>query len=170
MQINVGDFVKESWEDYKSPTTSTFTSKMGHCRHTVSTLEEVSLLMVSHLNSGTDIQILWIFYVRIIFADYLRDVIKFVRLYQTVLILCFVFGPVAFPIHLHILHCEETHELSPLGNMIWKDTDASHCLDAHLHYFLFKRPITEWLICVTPCLMSCNILLPFSAWHVFLLE
>ncbi|XP_046549057.1 LOW QUALITY PROTEIN: arf-GAP with SH3 domain, ANK repeat and PH domain-containing protein 2-like [Haliotis rubra] len=40
MQINVGDFVKESWEDYKSPTTSTFTSKMGHCRHTVSTLEE----------------------------------------------------------------------------------------------------------------------------------
>ncbi|XP_059176162.1 arf-GAP with SH3 domain, ANK repeat and PH domain-containing protein 2-like [Physella acuta] len=38
--IAVQDFVRETWEDFKSPTTSTFTSKMGVCRQTVSNLEE----------------------------------------------------------------------------------------------------------------------------------
>ncbi|KAH9492543.1 Arf-GAP with SH3 domain, ANK repeat and PH domain-containing protein 1 [Bulinus truncatus] len=38
--IAVQDFVKETWEDFKSPTTSTFASKMGLCRQTVASLEE----------------------------------------------------------------------------------------------------------------------------------
>lgn len=37
---NVSEFIRETWEDFKSPTTSTFASKMGHCRHTISYLEE----------------------------------------------------------------------------------------------------------------------------------
>ncbi|XP_041360699.1 arf-GAP with SH3 domain, ANK repeat and PH domain-containing protein 2-like [Gigantopelta aegis] len=40
MQISVDEFIKESWDDYKSPTTSTFASKMGQCRQAVSFLEE----------------------------------------------------------------------------------------------------------------------------------
>ncbi len=42
-QISVGEFVSETWEDYNSPTTSNFVPKMGHCRNTVSAIEEVSL-------------------------------------------------------------------------------------------------------------------------------
>ncbi|RUS77371.1 hypothetical protein EGW08_014851, partial [Elysia chlorotica] len=38
--IEVKDFVRETWEDFNSPTTSTFTSKMGMCRVTISQLEE----------------------------------------------------------------------------------------------------------------------------------
>ncbi|GFN83111.1 ARF-GAP with sh3 domain, ank repeat and ph domain-containing protein 1 [Plakobranchus ocellatus] len=38
--IDVKDFVRETWEDFNSPTTSTFTSKMGMCRHTISMLED----------------------------------------------------------------------------------------------------------------------------------
>ncbi|CAL1536475.1 unnamed protein product, partial [Lymnaea stagnalis] len=38
--IAVQEFVRETWEDFKSPTTSTFTSKMGVCRQTVANLEE----------------------------------------------------------------------------------------------------------------------------------
>ncbi|KAI8764674.1 arf-GAP with SH3 domain, ANK repeat and PH domain-containing protein 2 [Biomphalaria glabrata] len=38
--IGVQDFVRETWEDFKSPTTSTFASKMLQCRQTVSILEE----------------------------------------------------------------------------------------------------------------------------------
>ncbi|KAK6167781.1 hypothetical protein SNE40_021731 [Patella caerulea] len=40
MQFNSNDFVRETWEDIKSPTTSAFTSKMAQCRHSVSSLEE----------------------------------------------------------------------------------------------------------------------------------
>ena len=42
MQISVDEFIRESWDDYKSPTTSTFASRMGQCRQAVSFLEEVS--------------------------------------------------------------------------------------------------------------------------------
>ncbi|RZF46981.1 hypothetical protein LSTR_LSTR011844 [Laodelphax striatellus] len=38
--IGVGEFVDETREDYNSPTTSTFVSRMAQCRNTISTLEE----------------------------------------------------------------------------------------------------------------------------------
>lgn len=41
-QITVSEFVAETNEDYKSPTASNFTTRMSHCRNTVSALEEVS--------------------------------------------------------------------------------------------------------------------------------
>ncbi|XP_068582399.1 arf-GAP with SH3 domain, ANK repeat and PH domain-containing protein 2a isoform X1 [Cebidichthys violaceus] len=39
-QITVTEFVAETNEDYKSPTASNFTTRMSHCRNTVSALEE----------------------------------------------------------------------------------------------------------------------------------
>ena len=39
--IGVAEFVAETTEDYKAPTTSCFTTKMSHCRNTVAGLEEV---------------------------------------------------------------------------------------------------------------------------------
>lgn len=39
--ISVPDFVNETNEDYKAPTTSNFTTRMNHCRNTVSALEEI---------------------------------------------------------------------------------------------------------------------------------
>lgn len=41
-QITVTEFVVETNEDYKSPTASNFTTRMSHCRNTVTALEEVS--------------------------------------------------------------------------------------------------------------------------------
>lgn len=43
--IGVNEFVDETRDDYNSPTTSTFVSRMSQCRHTISTLEEVRILM-----------------------------------------------------------------------------------------------------------------------------
>uniref|UniRef100_A0A3Q3FES0 ArfGAP with SH3 domain, ankyrin repeat and PH domain 2a n=1 Tax=Labrus bergylta TaxID=56723 RepID=A0A3Q3FES0_9LABR len=40
-QITVSEFVAETNEDYKSPTASNFTTRMSHCRNTVTALEEV---------------------------------------------------------------------------------------------------------------------------------
>lgn len=40
--IGVGDFIEETREDYNSPTTSTFVSRMGQCKQTIATLEEVN--------------------------------------------------------------------------------------------------------------------------------
>lgn len=40
--IGVGEFVEETREDYNSPTTSTFVSRMPQCRQSVGQLEEVS--------------------------------------------------------------------------------------------------------------------------------
>ena len=45
--IAVHEFVKESWDDYNSPTTSNFVPRMGHCRNSVSSLEDVSSLSAS---------------------------------------------------------------------------------------------------------------------------
>ena len=44
--ISVGEFVEETREDYNSPTTSTFVSRMPQCRQTVGQLEEVSYIQV----------------------------------------------------------------------------------------------------------------------------
>lgn len=40
--IGVGEFIEETREDYNSPTTSTFVSRMPQCRHTIGSLEEVA--------------------------------------------------------------------------------------------------------------------------------
>lgn len=40
-QISVTEFIAETNEDYKAPTTSNFTTRMSHCRNTVAALEEV---------------------------------------------------------------------------------------------------------------------------------
>ncbi|KAM9840572.1 arf-GAP with SH3 domain, ANK repeat and PH domain-containing protein 2b [Aulostomus maculatus] len=39
--ISVTEFISETNEDYKAPTTSSFTTRMSHCRNTVAALEEV---------------------------------------------------------------------------------------------------------------------------------
>uniref|UniRef100_A0A8C2XKZ0 ArfGAP with SH3 domain, ankyrin repeat and PH domain 2b n=1 Tax=Cyclopterus lumpus TaxID=8103 RepID=A0A8C2XKZ0_CYCLU len=38
--ISVTEFIEETNEDYKAPTTSSFTTRMSHCRNTVAALEE----------------------------------------------------------------------------------------------------------------------------------
>lgn len=42
--IAVSEFVEETREDYNSPTTSTFVSRMPQCRQTITSLEEVSTI------------------------------------------------------------------------------------------------------------------------------
>lgn len=39
--ITVTEFVAETNEDYKAPTTSNFSTRMSHCRNAVAALEEV---------------------------------------------------------------------------------------------------------------------------------
>jgi Arf-GAP/SH3 domain/ANK repeat/PH domain-containing protein len=41
--ISVADFIEQTWEDFNSPTTSTFDKKMTKCRNTVAQIEEVGL-------------------------------------------------------------------------------------------------------------------------------
>lgn len=40
-QISVSEFITETTEDYNSPTTSSFTTRLHNCRNTVTLLEEV---------------------------------------------------------------------------------------------------------------------------------
>ncbi|CDQ61715.1 unnamed protein product [Oncorhynchus mykiss] len=40
-QISVSEFLSETTEDYNSPTTSSFTTRLQSCRNTVNILEEV---------------------------------------------------------------------------------------------------------------------------------
>ncbi|EPQ11793.1 Arf-GAP with SH3 domain, ANK repeat and PH domain-containing protein 1 [Myotis brandtii] len=40
-QISVSEFIAETTEDYNSPTTSSFTTRLHNCRNTVTLLEEV---------------------------------------------------------------------------------------------------------------------------------
>ena len=40
--IGVNEFVDETRDDYNSPTTSTFVSRMTQCRNTIAVLEEVN--------------------------------------------------------------------------------------------------------------------------------
>ncbi|MED6255147.1 hypothetical protein ATANTOWER_005251 [Ataeniobius toweri] len=42
-QISVSEFLSETTEDYNSPTTSSFTTRMQSCRNTVNVLEEMAL-------------------------------------------------------------------------------------------------------------------------------
>lgn len=47
--IGVNEFVDETRDDYNSPTTSTFVSRMGQCRHTIAALEEVLVALVHYI-------------------------------------------------------------------------------------------------------------------------
>ena len=40
--ITVPEFIRETQEDYKSPTTSTFVNRIPQCRETVNKIDEVS--------------------------------------------------------------------------------------------------------------------------------
>ena len=44
--ISTAEFIREAWDDYNSPPTSTFSSRVGHCRSTVGALEEVGLVLL----------------------------------------------------------------------------------------------------------------------------
>lgn len=48
-QITVSEFIAETNEDYKAPTASNFTTRMSHCRNTVTALEEVSIRLSPRL-------------------------------------------------------------------------------------------------------------------------
>uniref|UniRef100_A0A673GGY6 Arf-GAP with SH3 domain, ANK repeat and PH domain-containing protein 1-like n=1 Tax=Sinocyclocheilus rhinocerous TaxID=307959 RepID=A0A673GGY6_9TELE len=52
-QISVSEFLSETTEDYNSPTTSSFTTRLQSCRNTVSVLEEVRncLLFAYHIQN-----------------------------------------------------------------------------------------------------------------------
>jgi len=43
--ISVGEFIEETRDDFHSPTTSTFVSRIPHCRNAVNHLEEVRPLV-----------------------------------------------------------------------------------------------------------------------------
>ena len=47
-QISTADFVRETWGDINSPTTSSFVPKMGKCKTSVAAIEEVSRHDISH--------------------------------------------------------------------------------------------------------------------------
>ncbi|XP_076698189.1 arf-GAP with SH3 domain, ANK repeat and PH domain-containing protein 1-like isoform X2 [Callospermophilus lateralis] len=44
-QISVSEFIAETTEDYNSPTTSSFTTRLHNCRNTVTLLEEIMYKM-----------------------------------------------------------------------------------------------------------------------------
>lgn len=46
--ISVSEFIAETTEDYNSPTTSSFTTRLHNCRNTVTQLEEVGLWRRPH--------------------------------------------------------------------------------------------------------------------------
>ena len=48
--ISVNDFIKETWDDYNSPTASNFVSLMTQCRNTVNSLDEVKHCIVLLIN------------------------------------------------------------------------------------------------------------------------
>lgn len=59
--IGVAEFVEETRDDYNSPTTSTFASRMPDCRQTMAVLEEVrdlsywkSMIFINTLNLLTN--------------------------------------------------------------------------------------------------------------------
>uniref|UniRef100_A0A3Q2VM09 Uncharacterized protein n=1 Tax=Haplochromis burtoni TaxID=8153 RepID=A0A3Q2VM09_HAPBU len=56
--VSVSEFVQEVQEDWNSPTTSSFTSKMISCRNTVYLLEEVSTDRGGVAGSGSSLKIL----------------------------------------------------------------------------------------------------------------
>uniref|UniRef100_A0ACB8FEX9 Uncharacterized protein n=1 Tax=Sphaerodactylus townsendi TaxID=933632 RepID=A0ACB8FEX9_9SAUR len=54
-QITVSEFISETTEDYNSPTTSSFTTRLQNCRNTVTLLEEGEECLP--LNEHPDVQI-----------------------------------------------------------------------------------------------------------------
>lgn len=50
--IGVAEFVEETREDYNSPTTSTFVSRMPHCRQTINILDEVGSFLPHSLSNS----------------------------------------------------------------------------------------------------------------------
>jgi len=52
--ISVADFLKEAWDDYNSPTTSAFVSRIGQCRATATNLEEVGGALWCSQTTGVD--------------------------------------------------------------------------------------------------------------------
>lgn len=87
--IGIGEFVDETKEDYHSPTTSTFVSRMSECRQTINGLEEVH----------------WCIYIYNIHMDYGWTWGSFVRLTRTSA------GPVG-PVMIHwCLYCSISHLL-----------------------------------------------------------
>ncbi len=50
--ISVPEFVRETKEDYSSPTTSTFVSKIPLCRETIAKHEEVCFFSSSWVDTG----------------------------------------------------------------------------------------------------------------------
>lgn len=51
-QITVSEFIAETTEDYNSPTTSSFTTRLLNCRNTITLLEEVQYMDVCPLRLG----------------------------------------------------------------------------------------------------------------------
>lgn len=51
-QIAVSEFLSETTEDYNSPTTSSFTTRLQSCRNTVSVLEEVRAAHTACMGKG----------------------------------------------------------------------------------------------------------------------
>lgn len=54
-QISVSEFIAETTEDYNSPTTSSFTTRLHNCRNTVTLLEEVGWAGVPRARPAGDI-------------------------------------------------------------------------------------------------------------------
>ena len=53
--ITVPEFIRETKEDYSSPTTSTFVNRIPQCRETVNKVEEVSTIipLSTHIRSSS---------------------------------------------------------------------------------------------------------------------
>lgn len=68
--IAVSEFVEETREDYNSPTTSTFVSRMPQCRQTIAALEEVRTLLIKFTKFlfTSNISVPYVF-----FPDWIRD-------------------------------------------------------------------------------------------------
>lgn len=47
--ISVTDFIKETWDDYNSPTASNFVSLLSQCRNTINSLDEVYIRDYAYL-------------------------------------------------------------------------------------------------------------------------
>lgn len=63
--ISVTEFLKEVWDDYNSPITSSFFSKIGICRSTIAQYEEVRKycfkLIVAFVLSSWDTKLIYNF-------------------------------------------------------------------------------------------------------------
>lgn len=55
-QVTVPEFMDITNEDYKAPTTSIFTTRMTHCRNTVTALEEVGWLLIIYYVGKTPLK------------------------------------------------------------------------------------------------------------------